>query len=104
MPVATLQEITLSQFQVHHVYVGGKSVGRNASILCLEDAEFESRPGPGYPEFSRDFGDSIQRTAKTVPGNREVPRQPMYCYFPHSLIVLPSGTTYCDLPRQPSNE
>jgi len=104
MPAATLLRIALSQFQKHSVYVWGNYPGSNDYVLYSGDAWFESRPGPRYPEFSRDFGDSIQRPAKMVPGNREQPRQSMYYYFRHALIVLPFGTTYCELLTQPSNE
>ena len=104
MPAATLLGITLSQFQTHFVYFWGSSPGSKASVLYSDDVWFQSRPGPGYPEFSRDFGDSIQRTTKMVPGKREQPRQSMYDYFQHSPIVVPVGTTYCELLTQPSDE
>jgi len=105
MPAATLLGITLSQFQTHFVYVSGSSPGSKASsVLYSEDAWFQSRPRPGYTEFSRDFGDSIQRTTNMVPGKREQPRQSMYYYFQHSSIVVPFGTTYCELLTQPSDE
>jgi hypothetical protein len=101
---AALQRITFSQFMMHLMYDEASSLGSNASVFYLGDVWFQSGPGTGYPEVSRDFSDSIPVTAKMVSGNRARTRHSTLLYIQHSLIILPFDATYSELLTEPLKE